>query len=351
MTRTAMERLNGIIHLIKDQKHESQLEVGAINKVDVLKIYERPFSHIAHCRLKGEEGEKKVYVKMYKDHRLGKKKDYTQRVLREFDVTSYWYEEFKKQERMGTTRPLLVFPDTGTIITEESPGKSLINVLSHARYFPAPGRVKKLKFVMKRTGEWLRQFQSIAGILQTNYKVDDLIADIDLRLRRLVDYKGLRFDNHKRHEILGYLHKYSRHLTEEERAMTYLHQDFTLSNILVNDRDIVVLDFSKINVGSVYYDASRMFHQLELLRFQPGYPKPMIRELQISFLEGYGKPQAIDPDSKLFRMFLVRHSITQIIKLGRFQQVGSVKRWGNRRLVFLHFRLINSILNCGYWKG
>lgn len=337
-----MEKIDHIFDLMNQPKASNHLGVGAIKSYKILEVHERPYSHVARCAVSGTAGKKKIFIKMYKPYRLGKKKDYSEKIIREFKTTLFWYKKLQEIEGVGTIKPLYYFPQDQVIITEETSGIRLIDRIREVRFFPTSRKIGMLSRVLENTGNWIKTFQQVGGIHSERFNAGDLIADIDLRLRRLVDYKGLNFTNDSRHHILSHLHKMARKIKPEEFKITYLHQDFALSNILISRGEIVLLDFNDIRKGSVYFDVSRLFHQLEMLNFQPGYYRPTVRSMQWAFLKGYGNPDLAD--SYLFRMFLIRHSITQVIKLARYSKFSLPVQLKNRWMVFRHFRLINSII-------
>ncbi len=336
-----MEKVDQLIQKIDQEEGKEKLGIGKILSYDILQVHERPYSYIARCTIRGTEGKKNVYVKVYKPFRLGKPKDYSEKIIREFKTTLFWYQKLKPIEGVGTIRPLYIFPQEFTIITEETPGVRFVEMLEEMKYFPFRKKIRRMRQVLMNIGRWLKVFQEIGEIKSQQFNPGDLIADVDLRLRRLVDYPGLDFDNDDRHRILSTLHKLAHQVPSRELRMCLLHQDFALSNILINQNEVVLLDFNDIEKGSVYFDVSRFFHQLEMLTFQPMYRRRVVRELQKSFLKGYDQPEVAE--HAIFRMFLIRHSITQLIKVARFQKYPLPQRWINRWYVFKHFQLIQAV--------
>ena len=335
-----MKKVEKVIEKINAQEVKDRLGIGTIQSYDILQVNERPYSHVARCVLRGTDGEKRVYVKIYKPFRYGKRKDYSEKIVREFKTTLFWYQKLKDIDGVGTIKPLYIFPGDYTIITEETPGKRFVDMLPRLKYISTPGTRRHMRTVLFNIGRWLQVFQQIGEIKDQRFNPGDLIADVDLRLRRLVDYKGLYFDNDDRHRILSALHKMARDVTREELRICLLHQDFSLSNILINNDEVVLLDFNDIQKGSIYFDVSRFFHQLEMLTFQPAFRKRVVKDLQRSFLKGYGTPDITE--HALFRMFLVRHSFTQLIKIARFNKYSFPQRMVNRWHIMKHFRLIRA---------
>ncbi len=336
-----MDKVEKIFEKINNQEVQERLGIGTIQTYEILQVNERPYSHVIRCVLRGTDGEKKVYVKIYKPFRYGKRKDYSEKIVREFNTTLFWYQKFKDIDGVGTIKPLYISPADYTIITEETPGKRFVDMLPRLKYISTPGTRRHMRTVLFNIGRWLQVFQKIGEIKDQRFNPGDLIADVDLRLRRLVDYKRLYFDNDDRHRILSILHKMARGIEQDELRVCLLHQDFSLSNILINQEQVIVLDFDDIQEGSIYFDVSRFFHQLEMLTFQPAFHKRLIKKLQRSFLEGYGTTEITE--HALFRMFLVRHSFTQIIKIARFSKYPFTQRVVNRWYVMKHFRLIQTV--------
>ena len=117
----------------------------------------------------------------------------------------------------------------------------------------------------------------------------------------------------------------------EKNRLSFAHTDFSLSNILVANDKVTVLDFNKCEINSPYKDLSRFYHQLYLLSFKPSYQKRVIEEMKSSFLQGYGDQNA--KDHPLFKIFFIIHQVTHLGKISRFWERGLLENIYNRYLV------------------
>ena len=91
----------------------------------------------------------------------------------------------------------------------------------------------------------------------------------------------------------------------QTKRLTAVHGDFSLSNIMHDGARVVAIDFSRFGVGSVYYDLTRIYHQLGLLLHKPWFRPATIARLRGALLDGYGP--GVSADRPVFRLFLVQH--------------------------------------------
>jgi len=208
------------------------LEIGAIQDVVELNRFERPYSRQGVFQLIGEQGKRSVYV------------------------MEFWYEQLREFPDFTTFRPLFFSGELHCIITEAASGDNLAElVIQKARWFPS-GTVKEmLARHVFRSGELLARFQAKTQ-QEELYDYQTIIEDVDIRLKQLVDIPHSAF--------------YQENLSQAQQQPFYnvvMHRDFGLGNILVNDSQVIVHDFNRLEYGHPYLDFTRVFHQLEMLRW------------------------------------------------------------------------------------
>ncbi len=89
--------------------------------------------------------------------------------------------------------------------------------------------------------------------------------------------------------------------------MAGVHGDFSLSNVVYSGKETVLIDFSNLETGSVYYDLTRFYHQLGLLLHKPSFGTATISRLRKAFVAGYD--EKLNEASPLFRLFMVQHLV------------------------------------------
>ena len=298
----------------------------------LLNTYTRPFSDIYRIKLLFlDKSEMVVYFKIY--HEKNNSVFGSIEIENEYATTLYWYEFFKKSSKFGVIKPLYVEPEKRIIVTEESLGINLGQyIFRKARFFPSDIVSRQMLSMVKTAGEWLSLFQSVhVKTQQTSITLEYLLDYINLRLNRIVDNPEITFTEYDQNLIISYIKRLWGDVTEKDKRISYVHADFSLSNILVQNEKVIVLDFNKMEAGSIFQDSSRFYHQLTLLKNKPIYQGGIIDRLTESFLTGYGNSTIWE--NPLFKIYLMRHRINHLGKTARYWEHGFVENIYNRRVV------------------
>jgi hypothetical protein len=274
----------------------------------------RPSSEVFRIELLGgNSNPNRVVVKLFKpkgnsEESLGRLRD---RVRRDFETTSFFFNGFRNRAGYATAEPILCFPERLAVVMRESGGANLRDLIARqARFYPGERALAKLAKHAYECGKWLRIFQGLTEeSIQDRLSLPDLIEDIDRRLRRLEDGQWLSWGWRSR--ILRYLEKQATLVKESDLGLCGVHADFSPSNVLVNGNEVIVLDFTMYRIGSVYHDLTYFHRYFENFLHKPIFRPRTITALQDSFLKGYGK--TISPASPIFRLFKMRHVICHLI--------------------------------------
>ncbi len=338
-------RIVSELQKINNSKWENCLEIGSFKKISVDSIITRPYSYNAKCVVEGEKGVQHVYAKFYRKHLKVKEEQLPQNVQRDFETLNFWYNKFKDSEEFSVIRPLMMLPERRLLITEESTGRTLFEILNdEAAYFPSIDAINRLKGYTYNAGVWVRRLQSFTPGLNDEYSIEGLRDYIDKRLIILTTEKKRLFSQKYRDKILGFFDAEAKKIKADELKLTYSHSDFNPGNIIVNKDKITAIDFGEIETDSHIKDISRFYHQLYLWTFKPKFRLAVFSQLQQALLEGFGRPKA--DQAALFRLFLIRHSLTHLITITRFWLKPVKERiynyWVlNRELSFIR-RIINT---------
>jgi hypothetical protein len=306
---------------------------GTIIGYRLLTRIRRPSSEVIKVELRQHNSEPThVVVKFFKPKRVSVDaiKILKEKVRNDFEVTRRFFEAFKDYAHYSTAEPIMCLPEMLALVMKESRGRNLRDLIAkNARLYPNKATVHKLVEQSYRCGEWLRIFQGLTEeSIQDRLSLPDLIEDIDRRLRRLEDGEGL--NRGWRSRILRYLEKQATLVKESDLGLCGVHADFSPSNVLVNDHEVIVLDFTMYRIGSVYHDLTYFHRYFENFLHKPIFRPGTITALQDSFLNGYDK--MVSPASPIFRLFKMRHVICHLIGIVKLSGSAMHERLFSRRV-------------------
>jgi aminoglycoside phosphotransferase (APT) family kinase protein len=202
------------------------------------------------------------------------------------------------------------------IVTAEARGSTLSVLLEReAAWWPSPQALHELGSVMSSVGGWLRAFHAIDARDGVLVSLDDMRAYIDVRLRRLLAAQPPRVDDLGRERTLRYFDRTAALVDTGDLREVLTHSDLAPSNILVNGKDVTVIDFAMVTPGSVFMDVARLYTQLEFLTAKPKFRPAVVQELQRRLLDGFDP--ALRPERPLFRLFLLQHLLCHMSNLAR----------------------------------
>lgn len=285
-----------------------ELALGEPVEAKLVYHFERPFSVQRVFRLEGPAGSVQVYVKLFKNAYNKSPEKFAEAIQRDFDTNLFWYQKLAPLADFSTIRPLYCSLPLQGIITLESPGINLGELtVKQLRFRPSAETLKMLQTYMHKAGRLLRIIQDFP-VEAAPYDLRRLIEDVDSRMREFVENPAGHFPRKLRDRILQFYQDNLPGVSSRELPVTYLHRDFMMGNLLVNGREIVVHDFSRITTGPGLHDLTRFYHHVELLKYKPIYAGAAVSLLQHAFLGGFGGQ--VGPNDLLFRFFLIRHYIT-----------------------------------------
>jgi len=324
----------------------TNLALGKICDYKLIKKIERPHSLLFLYQLNGTTRSKRIYVKLFKNYYKRSKSEMDELVRKNFETEKFWYNLFSSVDGFSTFQPLYCSIPLRAIISAESKGDNLARLISNnLAFWNGSNRVEYLASYTFKVGVFLKKFQNFyTG--NEKFDLNNLIDDVDIRLKRLTGIPLARFSSKDREDVLQYYQKYLPFAKRFDLQMKYVHSDFSLSNILVNDEELIVHDFNKIGIGHPYFDLTRFYHQLSLLSYKPIYRKKDVMELQHCFLDGYGFQ--FNQEIVLFHFFLLRHYLTHFIGVTKIKKLPFKSRLYNRWVINQHKRNIRQILNYTY---
>ena len=331
------------VNSIPKERWEKSLKLDSVRVVNVEEIRTLPNSYIIRCRISTNSVEKGVYVKIIRKVEKVDQKDPIIEAKNEYDNLVFWQEKFKGEEKFRTVNPLFFLPDQLLIATEEAIGKTLSQCLVDIKLFPSSQQLSETLYYLKNVGKWQQHFQKVAKAPDLQFSHDWIKEYLDVRLKELTNDKRRKFPCFYRDKILNYIDRKWPDLTEKELKMNLSHGDFALGNIIINSDTITVLDFGNVVSDSFLLDISRVYHQLFLMTIKPVYRKKNIEKLQTSLLEGFGIPEA--RTLTMFRILLIRNTLTHLVTITRFWKKDFVERTYNSLVLKKELVLLDQLLN------
>ena len=319
-----------------------ELRLGKVLSCKAVHQFSRTFSVQKIYALEGSRRSTRIFVKLYKNAYGKSPENFEKAIIQDYETNLFWYHKLCEYREFSTIKPLFLSLEHRAIITEEARGQNLGEVvLQKLKFLPGTKAFQQLTRYMHQTGRLLRLIQEFET--QTaEYDLNKLVEDIDSRMRELVACRGNPFSPELRQGILDF---YARHMSRAEKLplhICYLHRDFMMGNLLVNEQELILHDFSRMHVGPGLLDLTRFYHHLELLKYKPIYQNKAVTALQEAFLQGYGAQ--IHPDEVLFQFFLIRHYVTHFKGLAFSEGEPFKSRLYNRYVMARHLKNLQKII-------
>jgi Phosphotransferase enzyme family len=299
------------------QDQDNYFQEGRVVRFRPVEFIQRPFSKIVKVEVEFENSKNIILVKVFKpkNSSLNHLQMMRERVRRDFDVTRSVHERLKSYPGYSAAEPVACFPELLAIVMVESSGQNLRDlIINKATFYPRKSTLDQLAEYSFACGQWLTIFQEITREkTQGRLQPHDIIRDIDLRLSKLVQQHGNFFNSQLRRQILNYLERQAFLVQDGDLRLCGVHGDFCPSNILVHGKEIIVLDFERFKVGSVYQDVTYYLRHLGTFAQKPTFRPKTISILRQALLSGYDK--GIDATSPIFSLFKLRHIICHLVDI------------------------------------
>ena len=336
------EAFHQIVQKINPILWEQSTPIGKFKNLTITNTIIRPYSYVVRCEIKGSIGEDVAFVKLYRNPKVKDLSEIAGLIQRDYDTFAFWTEKFTDLPNFNVVEPLWVLPEEHLLATREARGQTLFDLmLKNAAYFPGKAKTSLMEQHFEDVGTWLQHYQKLGGTGDELFDVGQLVEYVVERLNRLTSSRETLFPMTYCHKIEAFMERVRNQIPEEQLRTCRTHNDFNLSNIMVDGDRVSVLDFGASKVDSIYLDLSRFYHQLYLWSFKPNYRIRNIDKFQKSFLRGFGITNV--RDLLLFRFFLIRHTLTHLITTTRFWQKPFKEKMYNRWVLHKELRLLDEI--------
>ena len=338
----AEQHFEPILSDFLDSRGYQDLGIGKIESVHFRSSFERPFSLQAIYTLHGTKGNKGIFVKVLKNAYEKPTKDFEESIEDSYKLNSFWHEKINGLEEYRTFKPVYCSIPQHVIITEELLGSHLGDLVrSRLCYWPPEKRILQFETYMEKAGRFLRLAQGFACDREP-IDLGAFVEDIDIRLKLLVSHSRSGFSAKDRQGVLGFFAKNLSQAQKEPMESGLMHGDFSIANFLVNERHLIPHDFSTMATGPTFFDLTRFFHHLELLRYRLIFLPRVVTRLQDSFLAGYGYQK--DREYILFRFYLLRHTFTHFLSVVRHPGATPLERLYNLRVAAKHRAAVGRLI-------
>jgi hypothetical protein len=178
-------------------------------------------------------------------------------------------------------------------------------VVRAARGIPRAAQIGRLETACRGAGRWLRVLQAATPVVGRQLSLDEMINYVDIRLERICELGPRGLGAEWRATVRRVFTEARDRPSAADLRLAAVHGDFSLSNIMYDGDRVVPIDFARFGIGSIYYDVTRLYHQLGLLLHKPWFLPATIARLRRALLTGYD-PQlrVVHP---LFQLFVIQH--------------------------------------------
>ncbi len=325
---TIQSGIEKIIEEIRDDA-DKYFDWSGKPEVKIVEYRKVLYSTICIVEMRFQGQSRRLYIKQ-PDVNKNNFQNVQNRLNNEFTVLQFLRERFNSYEGLAVVRPLLVAQEEHALVTEETKGETLQDVLGrNGKFFCSSRKLAALTNYCFKCGRWLSLFHGFTRKPDLHVQFDQLIEYCVTRLQLLERQPSSRIDSTLTKAVQDFLGREMSALSHEHMNVAGCHYDFAPHNIIVDEFNVTVLDLNMFDYDSVYYDLCCFWQKLESMTHHPIYRRSMIQELQRAFLSGYGED--ISVDSPLFQIALVRFRLAKMLDVSQTQGHGLV-RFFNRKV-------------------
>ncbi len=207
-------------------------------------------------------------------------------------------------------RPRLVLPQFDLLVMDFAEGQELDHYLAAARYSASAASLDEAADHFRRTGQWLKSFQSELQIDEGGPEaLDQTMAHCNDRLKMIQLYAHSLLPDNLHSRVMKQLYQLQKQIREPV-PVSDCHGDFGPWNVLVRDQRAVVIDFFAHRRDCVLTDPMGMLIYLESQARSLSLKASRIRRLQEAFCRGFDC--RIQYELPLVRLCEAHHRIRRV---------------------------------------
>lgn len=295
----------------------------------------RPYSNVLRLSIAADDGPPTLYwfAKVQIPKNVPDAAAHMQlRVRHEFDTTRKIEAAFDRRAGLVTLHPVACYPELFAIVTREIRGTTLLDHLARrTRWWDGGAALAEAEAAARRTGQWLRAFQSIEPSDDV-LSASDVRDYVDVRLRRLVSSGRSPITAPVRLQILRHIDALATQVPPGEWRSVMKHADLAPGNVLVTAQGVAVLDFAMASRGTYLHDLTRLSLQIDLLRGKPQFRRRAVARVRMALHSGFDS--TVTESQPLFRLLTLLHRINHLgsLTLGSTRGLARLYGWRLRRI-------------------
>jgi hypothetical protein len=196
-------------------------------------------------------------------------------------MVSVW-PRFAQHETLRIPRPLDYFPEGPAIVMEVIAGESLQTRLARLRWWARSTNPAERE--CEYAGRWLNYYHGPSPLGQGCLDVDTKLQGFREAIGRLGAVGVGRRHGAKWVEDLQ---ADGEELRSRRLAVSRVHGDFTIDNLLVDGTRVAGLDVWAVDTNAIYHDMATFLNSLVLLRLTRSLSWHVLSRLRLAFLRGY----------------------------------------------------------------
>ena len=250
-------------------------------------------------------------------------------LVTEFARTRQAQLAFAATPGTAVARPIAMFEDALTLVTEEAPGVGLDVLLKRLALRRTRAARDEVTTALTRLGSWIRTFQARVPVEDPSLR-KDYRRYLAVRLRDLHRAGGI--GDRERDAALAAFDREAALLGPADLAPVPTHADLCPPNILVAADRVTVIDLAASVDRARHMDVAFVYMHLALAGRRLFLGRTPVRDLQDAFLHAYDP--ALDRSSPPFRLMLLLQVIAHQCGLATLHHAGlsgAVAGWRLRR--------------------
>jgi hypothetical protein len=300
------------------------------------RVVTRRYSHLAWFRsTEGVDGDFLVKVPRLVGDSPARVAVKVDRLQTEFDtpmrLRANWPGDQGHAGVVPMTAHLSAIP---ALVMQEVRGRPILTLVDdEARWWPRTSQIEMLERACREAGKMLRIVHTCEP-RPGELSVEELLEYVSIRLAALRELRASGMTIERQRRVMRALEIAAAQLSDNDRRLTGIHADYSLSNVVFDGERAVILDFSMFREGVPLYDVTRFCHQLALCNRKPAYMASTIRRLQKAFLAGYDP--ALETSAPLFRICMLQHVLSHWLGRVRAPVRHITERWYDAWVCRLH---------------
>jgi Ser/Thr protein kinase RdoA (MazF antagonist) len=264
--------LERILAHVRERAREYFPEIEAVAGVRTVETHHRTRSEVYRVAIDdGRGGSYEVVIKISEDAAV------------QFQAMTDIWPHFASHPTWKIPRPLDCLAEGRAMVVGKVPGIPLPACLPRIAW--AGRSLRAAEAACGRAGQWLRFYHDLAA--KEERRPLDVPAKLDGLARSLRELERAGFDSRTCCTLAERIGPLADRLHRQPLPISHVHGDFSADNVLIDDRQVTVLDLCAIDRDAAIHDIASFLNSLLLLRLTRFVPSSALRRLQEAFLGGY----------------------------------------------------------------